>query len=331
MAGTLPLAMAQQMDANGQPLAGALVYFFVAGTVATPQNNYADFGLTVAQANPLTCDNTGRVPMFWLADGLVHVRMTDSTGSVIIDTTMQTLGPSSGGGGGGGTVDPTALIQTGNIIAAYRTGPLTGYVRANALTIGNASSGASEYANAAAQNLFVFLYGQDPNIVVSGGRTGNALNDFNANKTLQLPDLRGRAIMGLADMGNSATAVLNATYFSNVVTTLGAAGGSQSAALSTLNVAGHTHNVTGSGSGVTGVELQAHTHNVFIPSSNTTTGGGGFACAGPASTLQTAGENQNHTHNVSVTITGATDAGTGGGTPFPCVTPAMLMTCYIKL
>jgi hypothetical protein len=34
-AGTLPLAMAQQIDVNGQPLANCQVNFYVAGTVAT--------------------------------------------------------------------------------------------------------------------------------------------------------------------------------------------------------------------------------------------------------------------------------------------------------
>src|SRR5579859_5175203 len=82
-AGTLPLAMAQQVDVNGQPLANCQVNFYVAGTPATPQNAYADFGLTQPLGNPLACDQTGRIPMFWLADGLIHVRLTDANGLVI--------------------------------------------------------------------------------------------------------------------------------------------------------------------------------------------------------------------------------------------------------
>ena len=100
--GTIPLALAQQVDQNGQPLAGCLLYTYVAGTVATPQNAYQDFGLSQPLPNPMQCDITGRVPMFWLANGLIHARLTTAAGLVVVDTTMQVLGPSSGGGGGGG-------------------------------------------------------------------------------------------------------------------------------------------------------------------------------------------------------------------------------------
>ncbi|MGH1556406.1 hypothetical protein ACRAWF_45655 [Streptomyces sp. L7] len=78
--------------------AAALLNFYVAGTVATPQTAYADFGLTTPLPNPLVCDQSGRVPLHWLADGLIHVRLTDSAGGVIVDNTLQVLGPSSGGG-----------------------------------------------------------------------------------------------------------------------------------------------------------------------------------------------------------------------------------------
>jgi microcystin-dependent protein len=203
-AGTLPLAMAQQVDINGKPLAGCQVLFFVAGTVSSPQNSFSDFSLSQNPNSILNCDQFGRVPMFWLADGLIHVRLTDSTGIQVLDTTMQVLGPSSGGGGGGGTVDPTTVLSTGDAKIRYGTGPLSGFVRENGLTIGNGSSGATERANADTQALFIYLYGTDPNLVVSGGRTGNALNDYNANKTIAMPDMRGRMPIGLDDMGNSA-------------------------------------------------------------------------------------------------------------------------------
>lgn len=359
-AGTLPLAMAQQIDINGQPLANCQVTFFVAGIPATLQNNYADFGLTQAQSNPLSCDQTGRIPMFWLADGLIHVRLTDSFGTPIIDTTMQVLGPSSGGGGGGGTVDPTSIMSTGDIKARYGTGPLTGFVRCNALTIGNAGSGATERANADTQNLFVYLYNTDPNLVVSGGRTGNALNDFNAGKQMTLVDMRGRAPVGLGDMGNSATTALLSTYFGNSPTTLGAAGGNQGAALAASNLPPHTHNGSGSGTtgnnnadhthtgaGTTSAEQQTHAHS--YQSNNINSGGGAaFSVLVPIGTgggaFFSTTESAQHNHTYSFTTSGAsanhqhpfsyaftTDAGPGSSTPFPVVTPSMVMTFYMKL
>jgi hypothetical protein len=220
-AGTIPLAMAQQIDVNGQPLANCFVRFFVAGTVASPQNSYSDFGLTLNPNSVLRCDQAGRVPMFWLADGLIHVQLTDSNGTPVIDTTMQVLGPSSGGGGGGGTVDPTTVAQTGDLKPRYGTGLISGWVRGNGLTIGNATSGATERANADTQNAFVYLYNADPNLVVSGGRTGNALNDYNANKTIALPDFRGRVVAALDDMGNVAAGRRTVSYTGVNATVLG--------------------------------------------------------------------------------------------------------------
>ncbi len=85
MAGTLPLALSQQSDINGKPLAGCLLYFFQYGTLQTPQNSYSDYGLTTLNAWPLVADQYGRIPNFYLASGPVHVRLTDASGVVIFD------------------------------------------------------------------------------------------------------------------------------------------------------------------------------------------------------------------------------------------------------
>src|SRR6185437_5878883 len=97
--------------------------------------------------NPAVCDQSGRVPMFWLPSGLVHVRLTDSSGVVQVDTTMQVLGPSSGGGGGGSTIDPTTIAATGDIKYRATNESLTGWVILNGQPIGSATSGASQRAN----------------------------------------------------------------------------------------------------------------------------------------------------------------------------------------
>jgi hypothetical protein len=317
-AGTIPLAMAQQIDVNGQPIAGCLLNFYVAGTVATLQNNFADFGLTTPQANPLQCDQAGRIPMFWLADGLIHVRLTDASGFQIIDTTMQVLGPSSGGGGGGGTVDPTAILSTGDIKAKYSTGPLAGFVRLNGLTIGNGTSGASERANADTQAAFIYLYGVDPNLVVSGGRSGNALNDFNASKTIATPDWRGRALAALDDMGNSAAGRLTATYFA-IATVLGASGGVQFGALNSVN------------------QLPPYTPAGTVPLVNTLSTAPNVAPfptvnSGAPTTTGLASVPGGGTNLIGGSIS-ASFSGTpvGASAPFALVPPMMLATFYMKL
>jgi microcystin-dependent protein len=311
-AGTTPLSLVPQFDLSGNLMPGCLLYFFQAGTVATPQNEYTDFGLTNAGPNPLQCDQSGRVPLHWLADGLIHIRLTDSSGTPVLDTTMQVLGPSSGGGGGGGTVDPTTILQTGDEKVRYGTGALAGFVRENGLTIGNAVSGASERANADTQNLFVYLYGQDPNLVVSGGRTGNALNDYNAGKTIALPDMRGRINGFLADMGNSATSVLTSTYANCTVTTLGASCGNQNHTQLVTEMAVHSHGVTDPG----------HSHSV---SANSNATPGAFSSFMQAAT-QGAGSVATQSAVTNISIQNA-----GSGLPFTIVPPLMLKTIYIKL
>lgn len=318
-AGTTPLSMVQQFDQTGQPLAGCLLYFFVAGTVATPQNAFSDFGLTSPTSNPLTCDQSGRIPQHWLADGLIHIRLTDSSGLPIIDTTMQVLGPSSGGGGGGGSVDPTAILATGDVKARYGTGVLSGFVRANGLTIGNVTCGCTERSNNDTQALFIYLYTTDPNLVVSGGRTGNALNDFNASKQLTLPDWRGRAIAALDDMGNSAAGRLTSTYFGTSATVLGASGGAESQSLSLAQLP-------------TGISSR-NPSAPFAGSSSANVIQNGTAGSSPGGGSQST-QNLTATFgplavsgNIDVTVTSTNT----GGAAHPIVQPTMLATIYLKL
>jgi hypothetical protein len=317
-AGTTPLSLVNQFDATGHPLSACQVYFYVAGTVATPQDSFSDFGLTAKNPWPLPCDQFARVPLHWLADGLIHVRLIDSSGTPYVDTTMQVLGPSSGGGGGGGTVDPTSIMATGDIKVRYDNGALSGFVRCNALTIGNAVSGATERANADTQTLWIYLYAKDPNLVVSGGRTGNALNDYNAGKQLTMPDWRGRAIAGLADMGNSATTALTATGFGNVVTTLGAAGGNQ---LPVITMA----NLPASPAPVAATAVVPAAGNVVA-----VTFGAGTTLLTPSGTSATFFAGDKYGIMPNLPVSGNT-ANLGSATPFQTVTPEMLLTIYMKL
>jgi hypothetical protein len=368
-AGTTPLALVPQVDSQGNPASACLLYFFVAGTPASLQNAYADFGLTQPLANPLSCDQSGRVPMHWLADGLIHIRLTDSAGLQIVDTTMQVLGPSSGGGGGGGTVDPTSIMSTGDLKVKYATGPLTGFVRTNGLTIGNAGSGATERANADTQPLFIFLYNcGDATLVVSGGRTGNALNDYNAGKTITLPNYSGRALAALDNQGAGAAGVLTTAFYGTNPTVLGAPGGVQSHAMilgeapigiqvsgsNTINVAGSfsasgVNTINSSGSNAISV-LTTATHvmnsaSAVIVDFPSTAGSGLRASDNTSSLSQLTSTNPSQAINVSaspnISVSGSVNsAGTNtitatstntGGSAFATITPAKLATIYMKL
>ena len=333
-AGTTPLSLVQQFDSTGAPLAGCLLYFYVAGTVATPQNAFADFGLTTALPNPVSCDQSGRVPQHWLADGLIHIRLTDSSGVVQVDTTMQVLGPSSGGGGGGGTIDPTTIASTGDLKWRLDKTTLTGWVRINGLTIGSSTSGATERANADTQNLFVYIWTNfsqpSGNVIcpVVGGIGTSALADFNANKQITLNDARARTMFALDDMGNSALGGFNnVTFTKGTSVTGGSSGGVNAATIAATNIpfitSANTSPWTVSASGST-------QGNVDIGISPSTTGGGGSGFNGVTASGAA---------SVSITASIGTGVGqvvsnnTGGNnpTPLPTVPSALLGTLYWKL
>ena len=59
----------QFFDNNGVPLAGGLIYTYQAGT-STPLATYTDNGGTIANANPIVLDSSGRVPYeIWMFTG----------------------------------------------------------------------------------------------------------------------------------------------------------------------------------------------------------------------------------------------------------------------
>ena len=181
-----------------------MIYFIQAGTTSTPQNAYQDSDLTIPHSNPITLDSAGRVPQFYLADGSIKIRLTDSSGvQQLVADNILVIGPSSGSGGGG-SVDATTVLATGDVKVRYGTGALSGFVRANNRTIGSATSGATERANADCQALFEYLWDADGNLTVSTGRGASANADWSANKTIALPDCRGGVIAGLDGMGAPA-------------------------------------------------------------------------------------------------------------------------------
>jgi microcystin-dependent protein len=369
MSGTINLAFTQQFDSVGDPLSGGLLYFFTAGTT-TPQSAFQDTGLITLHPNPIVLDASGRVPMFYLADGFIKVRLTDKNGVTIIAADqLLVIGPSSGGGGGGGggsTGDVTAALQTGDIKARYDTGVKDGFVRLNGLTIGNIGSSATERQEAVCQPLFEYLW-PFPNIALDGFAKGaSALADWGGGRRLILPDLRGRTIAGMDDMGTTAASRLTNTFFGASAIVLGNAGGGESQTLTTAQTPSHLHPVasqhTGGNLSIAGEQEDHqhgwggtftsggvngsldHSHQYGTAIGGVSGGGGAISASGTQGT--TSGTNiggMDHSHNVNVggttgarnavhthAIAGSTQL-TGGGAAHPIVQPTMVLTFYMKM
>jgi hypothetical protein len=333
--GTLPIALTQQFaftncatftNACGTPLSGGLLYFYQAGTVATVQNSFQDTALTITNPWPLVLDSNGRVPNFYLANGSVHVRLTDANGVVQFDVPSMLVVGASSGGGGGGSVDPTTIASTGDIKFRLTSEFVTGWVKANAQTIGNATSGATQRANADTQALFTYLWTNcpDAHCPVLGGRGASGLADFNAAKQITLPDCRGRICgVGLDDMGNAAAGRI---FAANVTS-----GGGDT--VTTPNATGGAAQIT-----LTQAQLPAVAPTFTGTNAAISVGNGGTIAGAPASQNDccTGGPNPIQVSSTTTTLTGNfTPSGTistlGSGAAINVLSNFMLGTWYIKL
>jgi hypothetical protein len=232
LAGTFPgTAGCQQNDLNGQPLAGALLTIYTGGTT-TLAATFQDIGLVIPTTNPLVADASGRIPIFFVADGIYSIRLTDQFGVQSNGGYFYAQIPSIGAstsGGGGSAVDPTTIASTGDLKWRLENTTIAGWVRINGRTIGNASSGASERSNADCQALFVNIWStySDAICPVVGGRGASALADFNAGKQITLLDARDRLIAGLDDMGNAALNGMSLVPFTKGNSTTGGSSGGE--------------------------------------------------------------------------------------------------------
>jgi microcystin-dependent protein len=223
---------------------------------------------------------------------------------------------------------PSVVEPTGTLRAYVGTTAPAGYVRANGRTIGNGSSGGTERANADTEALFTLLWNSyaDAQAAVSSGRGASAAADYAANKTIALPDLRGRSLFGLDDMGGSAAGRLaNASGISE--TTNGATGGADTVTLVTANLPSHTHSFSATTS-----SNGAHTHTVS-PAEGTiyalgTSGDSRIWQGGDTAGVTTLSTDSQgaHTHTVS-----GTTGSQGSGTAVDNIPPFFLTTWLIKL
>jgi hypothetical protein len=283
-----PHSNALAFNNAGARALGAKAYFFEAGTT-TPRTTYTDAALSTPHTHPVLADGNGRFPAIFLDFGDYRERVRTAGDTTIWDTdNIPNDAPADPGEG----VAADAILTTGDVFFAFRSGTRDGAVRCNGRTVGSATSGATERANADCQNLFIYLWNNfsDAILAVSGGRGASASADWTANKTIALFDLRGALLGGLADMGSSNAGHYNPTFVPAVVggaTTGGSTLGSNTHLLTLAQTPAHSHTV-----GITtGTESVGHTHAVNLSTDS----------------------QGSHTHTINITDTGHSHTtGTGG-------------------
>lgn len=325
MAGSISLSMSQQFKLSGKlaiPLSGGRLYFIKAGTTSEPQNAYQDYGLSIPHPNPIILDEAGRIPAFYLADGFIKVRLVDSDGLTQIEQDgLLVVGPSEGGGGGGGGGgDPTTIFKTGDSLWLDVQGTRAGWVRDNGRTIGSATSGATERANADCEALFNWLWNtyDETFCPVSTGRGASSIADWAANKTIQLRNKQNCVMGGLDDMGAPAAGgFANVPIISGSPTEASSVIGGNNVVLNTSNLPPYTP------SGTIGIHDPGHAHGgVKVDGGVGSTNPGGL------------GRNADGTSAPAWTgITASFDGAAQGGTSTPTnnVQMTVLGTFYRKL
>lgn len=306
-------------DRNGDPYAGAKAYFFDAQTT-TPQIVYKEADLSIPHDHPVVANADGEFPPIFLIEETVHrVRITTADDVTIWDvdgvsvpTTVPPDPPS-------GDTPEELLFRTGDIKMAWRTSAPSGFVRCNGRSIGAPSSGASERANADCEDLFKFLWNNDFNLAVSGGRGATADGDWAAAKRIDLPDFRGRVPLGMDGMGNADAGRVTDAQLGQDSNVLGSAGGSSTHTLTEAEIPGHEHAVSGETT-----EDGEHVHTFMVQTSS-----GGTASArdgGTGGTPVNTSSAGKHKH----AFTG-TAASTGGGEAHNNLQPSIVVPFFIKL
>lgn len=300
--------------------------------------NFSDIGTEITNSVARDGQSTMTGPLK-ASDGTAaapSITFGSDTDSGLYKKSANTIGVSVGGSevvsiSSSGIADTNGLvvtaIPTGTMMMFGATTAPTGYVRCNGRTIGNAASGATERANADTSSLYEFLWTNyiDAVLAVSTGRGASAAADYAANKTIALPDLRGRSPFGLDDMGSSTAGRITAsTPFAVGNPTINGSGmGDEGATLSIAQLP----IVTPAGSVAAPTITVSNGTNVVHASSFTNTQNG----SGTTAIAITNGAESLSTITASSSAPAFTGTPFGSGAEHTNVPPGFLTTFIIKL
>ncbi len=143
----------------GAPAAGALAYFYVGGTT-TPLVVFQDAGEGTPTTTPVVADTNGRWPDVFIPYITSYdVKVTTFTGTQLYYPQQIPNSDPSQIATGTILTSSSQLFQTGGMRFELGIGTApAGWVRANGLTLGSATSGATERANADTLPLYTYLF-----------------------------------------------------------------------------------------------------------------------------------------------------------------------------
>lgn len=224
-----------EFTTTGAPAAGYQLAFFATGT-STPQTVYSDPNLLTPIDQPIVADANGRFGAIWLSPSLpykvtLNTAATDDNpvGSQV--WVEDPVGPAAGG----------VVADTAGIVGEVRAfaGP-SGAIPAKWLLC---------YGQAVSRATYADLFA----VIGTTWGAGDGTTTFN------LPDLRGRVMAGVDNMGGVAANRITSGVSGLSGVTLGGAGGSQLAQKDTLSASSSATSIVSGGS----VEVNSNTISVL--------------------------------------------------------------------
>jgi microcystin-dependent protein len=236
-----------EFDAQGVPLKGGQLFSFEFVTT-TPFPTWQDPALTTPNTNPIIADGNGRFGSVWLspAQSYLFQLFTAATPDNPSGSLIWSRGP-FGPAAGGGTSSAAGIIGEVRTFAGLAASVPTQWQ----LCFGQAISRTSFAA------LFAVI--------------GTTWGAGDGSTTFNLPDLRGRAMFGIDNMGGSPANRITSGASGISGVTLGASGGTEELQAHSHGVSDPTHNHTLTDPGHTHVGSLSNNFTQFVGSGGNVT------------------------------------------------------------
>jgi microcystin-dependent protein len=270
----------QAIDGTSTVQPGAQLFFYTTEEPGTLQTTFEDPNLTVPNPNPVIADGNGQFGPIWLQGSPAYnVQLwTAPTDDNPVGVQVWSIDPWGPGAGGGQT-------------------NITGIVGEVRMYAGTSVSIPSQWYLCGGQAVSRTTYAAAFSVLGTTWGNGDGMTTFN------LPDLRGRAMFGLDNMGGTPANRITSGVSGISGITLGGAGGDQ-------NSQDHTHALTDPGHQHPLVDA-GHLHNISL-GLNT---GVGTTVTGNSGGVLNTGHTQTATTGITMdtATTGITIANFGAG------------------